>query len=147
MEPYERLLSPVNKKGPRKRLITHHYSTRMSSSQSHLEQALQSKDRERNEGDKEEEKSKEDEGERKGGGGGGEKQEGKEEEEEGAGDNSEESEEEEEEEEEMEGETSYYNLRKRRPMVYQYQPVIQVRTCLTGHRYWSCPPLFPLSYL
>ena len=31
-------------------------------------------------------------------------------------------------EEDDEGEeTSYYNLRKRRPVVYQYQPVIQVR--------------------
>ena len=36
-------------------------------------------------------------------------------------------EEEEEEEEEEDEETGYYNLRKRRPVVYQYQPVIQVR--------------------
>ena len=98
MEPYERLLSPVNKRGPRKRILAHHLR---------CHGAVRNQDEEKEQKEREEEKEEEEKRP------------------EGGGSNTEEPEASDEEEEEEE-ETSYYNLRKRRPIVYQYQPVLQV---------------------
>ena len=109
MEPYERLLSPVNKKGPRRAMIAYQLRSRSSDLSQENKPQERKLETERKEvvdkqGDKADELEASEDEER------------------------EEEEEEEEEEEGEEGESSYYNLRKRRPIVYQYQPVLQVWT-------------------
>ena len=110
LEPYEKLLSPLAKR--RYRPTMTHYSLRGLQTEDSTASSLNNTSNKET-SKKEEIETKEEEPE--------EDEEGEEEEEE-----EEEVGGEEEEEEEEDEETGYYNLRKRRPVVYQYQPVIQV---------------------
>ena len=123
MEPYEKLLSPMGKKMRKfeRKVSAHHYLTRsshqlnVSTVWKHEENDDKTEHRDEKEDEHEEVEEEEEEEE---------EQEEEEEEEEGEDD--------EEDEEVEDEETGYYNLRKRRPVLYQYQPVIQVsKTGLT----------------
>lgn len=117
MEPYEKLLSPMGKKMRKfeRKVSAHHYLTR-SSHQLNVSTVWKHED---NDDKTEHREEKEDEDEEV------EEQEEEEEQEEDEEDE-EEGEDDEEDEEVEDEETGYYNLRKRRPVLYQYQPVIQV---------------------